>query len=219
NGFDVSISDTLVTLLAGGCICVPSDLERSNDLPGAVARMDVNFADLTPSVLQSLSPADVPSIRTLVLGCEAMTQTMIAKWSGQVCLLNAYGPAELCMLSTLQPNVSMIDPSNIGYATGGACWAVDKVDATKLMPIGAVGELLIEGPVVGRGYIIDPEKTAASFVEDLGGDSILAMKAAALARSRGIKLTVRAIFEHRQLRRLAEALSAASELPGIENLS
>ncbi|KAF4209883.1 hypothetical protein CNMCM8980_006249 [Aspergillus fumigatiaffinis] len=33
----------------------------------------------------------------------------------------------------------------------------------------------------------------------LGGDSILAMKAAALARSRGIKLTVRGIFEHRQL--------------------
>lgn len=128
-GFDVSISDTLVTLLAGGCICVPSDLERSNDLPGAVARMDVNFADLTPSVLQSLSPADVPSIRTLVLCGEAMSQTIIAKWGGQVCLLNAYGPAESCMLSTLQPNVSMIDPSNIGYATGGACWVVDKADA------------------------------------------------------------------------------------------
>ncbi|KAF4209884.1 hypothetical protein CNMCM5878_005007 [Aspergillus fumigatiaffinis] len=103
--------------------------------------MDVNFADLTPSVLQSLSPADVPSIRTLVLGGEAMSRTIVAKCGGQVRLLNAYGPAECCMLSTLQPNVSTIDPSNIGYATGGACWVVDKADATKLMPIGAVGEL------------------------------------------------------------------------------
>jgi amino acid adenylation domain-containing protein len=166
-GFDVSISDTLVTFLAGACICVPSDLERSSDLPGAVARMDVNFADLTPSALQWLSPADVPSIRTFALGGEAMSQTIIAKWCGQVRLRDAYGPAECCMLSTLQPNVSTIDPSNIGYATGGACWVVDKADTTKLIPIGAVGELLIEGPVVGRGYIGDPEKTAASFVEDL----------------------------------------------------
>ncbi len=34
------------------------------------------------------------------------------------------------------------------------------------MPVGAVGELLVEGPIVGQGYLNDPEKTAAAFIED-----------------------------------------------------
>lgn len=33
-----------------------------------------------------------------------------------------------------------------------------------MLPIGAVGELLIEGPTVGRGYLNNPEKTAAAFI-------------------------------------------------------
>ncbi|PKY04560.1 acetyl-CoA synthetase-like protein, partial [Aspergillus campestris IBT 28561] len=166
-GFDVSISDMLVTLMAGGCICIPSDAERVTDLAESISRMGVNFADLTPSVLRSLSPADVPSIQTLVLGGETMSKTIIEKWKGHVRLLNAYGPAECCMLSTIQCNVSTSDPSNIGYATGGVCWVVDKTDYTRLVPVGAVGELLIEGPVVGRGYIHEPERTSQSFIEEV----------------------------------------------------
>ncbi|KAG7151280.1 Nonribosomal peptide synthase 1 like protein [Verticillium longisporum] len=34
------------------------------------------------------------------------------------------------------------------------------------MPVGAVGELLIEGPVVGLGYLNDPTKTAEVFIKD-----------------------------------------------------
>ena len=31
--------------------------------------------------------------------------------------------------------------------------------------VGAIGELLLEGPTVGRGYIGEPEKTAAVFID------------------------------------------------------
>ncbi|KAK5680139.1 hypothetical protein LTS12_029313, partial [Elasticomyces elasticus] len=41
---------------------------------------------------------------------------------------------------------------------------VSPEDHEKLLPIGAVGELLIEGPIVGRGYLNEPEKTAAVFI-------------------------------------------------------
>jgi thioester reductase-like protein len=34
------------------------------------------------------------------------------------------------------------------------------------MPPGCTGELLLEGPLVGRGYLNEPEKTAASFIHD-----------------------------------------------------
>lgn len=34
----------------------------------------------------------------------------------------------------------------------------------RLVPIGAVGELVLEGPLVGRGYLNDPDKTASAFI-------------------------------------------------------
>ncbi len=42
--------------------------------------------------------------------------------------------------------------TNIGRPRGCGVWLVDPGDHTRLAPIGAVGELLLEGPSVGRGY-------------------------------------------------------------------
>ena len=44
-------------------------------------------------------------------------------------------------------------------------WIVKADDPSKLAPIGVIGELLIEGPVLARGYFNDPVQTAASFIE------------------------------------------------------
>jgi acyl-CoA synthetase (AMP-forming)/AMP-acid ligase II len=44
-------------------------------------------------------------------------------------------------------------------------WVVDPLDAIKLVPIGAVGELLIGGPLLSRGYLYDEDRTKASFLE------------------------------------------------------
>ena len=35
-----------------------------------------------------------------------------------------------------------------------------------LLPLGSIGELLLEGPLVGPSYLNNPEKTAAVFIED-----------------------------------------------------
>ena len=53
---------------------------------------------------------------------------------------------------------------NIGRAYGARIWITEKANPDRLVPIGAIGEILIEGPGVGRGYINDPEKTGASFI-------------------------------------------------------
>ncbi|KAJ6007645.1 hypothetical protein N7540_011621 [Penicillium herquei] len=165
--FDVSISDTLVTLVAGGCICVPSEEERKSDIASVVRKYDVNWADFTPSLLRHLSPDQMPSLRSIVLGGEPLSQVEIDTWGSHVRLLNIYGPAECCVLSTIQTNVTRTtDPRDIGFAAGGVCWVVDHEDPNQLMPIGAVGELILEGAIVGRGYLQDEEKTSASFIGD-----------------------------------------------------
>ncbi|EFQ88754.1 hypothetical protein PTT_15252 [Pyrenophora teres f. teres 0-1] len=47
--FDFCIAEIITTLLYGGCICIPSDSDRRNDLSKAINTMKVNWALLTPS--------------------------------------------------------------------------------------------------------------------------------------------------------------------------
>ena len=48
--FDVYISDILIPLLIGGCVCIPTEEERRSDLAAAINRLKVTHAILTPTV-------------------------------------------------------------------------------------------------------------------------------------------------------------------------
>lgn len=164
--FDVSVSDILLSLVSGACLCVPSESERKGALEDAVSKYNVNWADLTPSLLRRFRPEQMPSLGTVVLGGEPLSAAVVRTWSPYVRLLNIYGPAECCVLSTVQDDIhENIDPRDIGMGVGTVCWIVDPDDHERLMPIGAVGELYIEGPTVGRGYLDDMERTIATFVK------------------------------------------------------
>ncbi|KAF5632266.1 non-ribosomal peptide synthetase [Fusarium tjaetaba] len=163
--FDASIMEILTTLIHGGTVCVPSSDERLHDLAGAINRMNVNWALLTPSVAQLLQPWLVPGLEILVLGGEAMSSAHISSWAPSVRLMNAYGPSETAVVAAVNPTVTLdSSPSNIGHAVGGLCWVTDATNHDRLMPIGAVGELVIEGPILAQGYLNDPERTAESFI-------------------------------------------------------
>ncbi|PLB45933.1 acetyl-CoA synthetase-like protein [Aspergillus steynii IBT 23096] len=163
--FDVSVTDLLAPLVAGGCVCIPSDDDCQNRLADVATSLRANWADFTPSLLRTLTPDDVPTLATIVVGGESLTPSDISKWSPHKRLTNVYGPAECCVLATVQPTVSPAsDPANIGWPTGAACWIVDAADPGRLLPIGAAGEILIEGPILGRGYLHQPERTAQSFI-------------------------------------------------------
>jgi amino acid adenylation domain-containing protein/thioester reductase-like protein len=171
--FDVSNNDMLITLASGGCVCVPSEHARVNDLAGAMRALRVNTACLTPTVADMLDPATVPELRTLALGGEAVSRSVLAKWAGRLRLVNLYGPAEAACWCSSRDLRADDDPANIGIAGSGRCWVVDPGIAgdgddgyLRLAPIGAIGELLIEGPHLARGYMGDAERTAASFVEN-----------------------------------------------------
>lgn len=166
--FDVSIGEILVTLIRGGTVCVPTDHERFSDLAGFINRMGVDWAYLTPSVASTLHPSQVPGLRTLALGGEAVKQESVTVWANAVQLINVYGPAECSIWSTCQPGVtSTTSPSNIGRGVGSLNWIVDANNHKRLCPVGAVGELLIEGPILAEGYLNLPERTAAAFVSDM----------------------------------------------------
>lgn len=165
--FDNSLEEIFTTLIFGGVICVPSDSERINDLAGAATRLGANFMDLTPTVAIYLKPSEMPSIRGLALGGEALTKAVLEVWGDTVEIHNLYGPSECSINSTHRKGLlKSSDPSNLGRAIGSCSWIVDPSDSDRLVPIGREGELLLEGPIVARGYLNNPEKTAEVFIND-----------------------------------------------------
>lgn len=70
------------------------------------------------------------------------------------------------MTSTVEEIVQRSqDVPRIGKGVGLNTWVVNS-DATRLVPIGGIGELVLEGPLVGSGYLGQAEKTSEAFIEN-----------------------------------------------------
>ncbi|MCJ1278461.1 hypothetical protein MMC21_006278 [Puttea exsequens] len=161
--FDVYIIEICTTLISGGVICIPKEFDRMNNLTQVMAQMRVNWAFFTPTFCRSMKPEQMPHLRTLLVGGEAVDEVTIKKWVDHVLLLNCYGPAE-CGPSAMCKITPNHRPESIGSPLCVVCWIADPDHHDKLAPIGAIGELLLEGYTMARGYLDDPLKTKASFI-------------------------------------------------------
>ncbi|KAJ5484796.1 Nonribosomal peptide synthase sidD [Penicillium diatomitis] len=165
--FDVSIDSMLLTLGNGGCLCIPSDEERLNDINEVIRTMKINYASITPSMARILDADVIKSLDILGLGGEAASATDVDSWGQDTRIVIGYGPCECTIGFTINSSAATgKDYVSIGKGNGAAIWIVDPNDHEVLMPVGAVGELLVEGPIVGQGYLNDTEKTAAAFIND-----------------------------------------------------
>jgi amino acid adenylation domain-containing protein len=173
--FDACLIEILSTLMLGGTICIPDQASRTNDLAGVINSFKVNWATLTPSVVRTMQPAQVPQLKTLILVGEAMSQQDLLTWADRVTLGNGYGPTECSAIATVNIMTSTTKPNNLGKAVTARGWVVSKDNHNILAPLGAVGELLLEGGGVGAGYLNNPEKTAQAFIDGvkwtLGADA------------------------------------------------
>ncbi|KAL9593483.1 MAG: hypothetical protein Q9219_007528, partial [cf. Caloplaca sp. 3 TL-2023] len=167
--FDASVLDIFATLGCGGCLCVPSEEERVDDMEVFLIRRAVNFADLKPTIANLLEPTRLPSPRSMAIGGEMATQSVIRKWtmsnSPSQHFMNSYGPTE----AAIGCAVGMINadsrPSCVGKQVGGSLWVVDEQDHDHLMPVSCRGELVISGPTLARGYLNNVPLTKENFNE------------------------------------------------------
>lgn len=166
--FDATMIEMVTPLLAGGCVCIPRRQDIISDLPRVVREMNINMAILTSSFIRTMSPEEVPTITRLIQGGEPLSQKDIDIWADKVQLGNAYGPSECSvMASCLSDVMRTSEPSNIGYPAACAHWVTEPANMHRLVPIGAIGELFLQGPTLSRGYINNPDKTAEAFVTGL----------------------------------------------------
>ena len=153
--------EIFATLIKGGRVCMPSEKDRINNLSEFIRQHAVNFAVFTPSFASSISPSDVPSLKTLGLGGEKISQAILDQWSHSVKVIVCFGSTEsnLCILETVVQN-----RSKGGTAIGTRAWIVDPTDHNRLVPIGVVGELVIESWALAKGYLNDKTQTLKKFL-------------------------------------------------------
>ncbi|KAF4917971.1 Nonribosomal peptide synthase atnA [Colletotrichum viniferum] len=181
--FDATNFDVLSTLIAGGTICVPTEFDRINRLAGAINDPGANFLDVTTTLAQILGPEDLPGLKTVILCGEANSPEIVEKWTRSGAdVINGYGPSEAsCAFSYNIYTRQWPRANNIGRALDGACWGwvVNPENHNQLLPIGAKGELLIQGPTLSRGYLNEPGKTVKVFIESpewLPGEGAIGMQ-------------------------------------------
>lgn len=89
HSFDASIVEILSPLILGGTICIPDEYARLNDVAKAINSLGATWAQLTPTLVRFLEPALIPSLVTLILMGEAMSQKNLEVWS-TINLVNGY---------------------------------------------------------------------------------------------------------------------------------
>ncbi|KAJ0160651.1 Enniatin synthase, partial [Colletotrichum tanaceti] len=165
--FGSSLAETLCTLMRGGCVCIPSDHDRMNDVAGFVRRARVNWATLTPSFVATVPAESLSGLKTLLSGGEPFSAYQRDAFAGRIRVINAYGQSESStMAGAARVYADTTDLQNIGRALGARYWVTDPEDPGRLAPIGAVGELLIESAGIARGYVVPPppeQQSSSSF--------------------------------------------------------
>lgn len=148
---NISMTETFATLSHGGCLVVPTVDEQSIDIGSFIARNAVNWACLSPSVARLISPADVPSLKTLLLAGGMPGGDNATAWSVKLDLFSGYWVKQACGF----PLINRITPGSafstaIGRPAGGHCWIASPWDAKQLVPVGCVGDLIIENASLAR---------------------------------------------------------------------
>jgi len=174
-GFDACVEEIATTIHAGGCLVVvpDEDLKDPARLQRAIEAERVDAMMAPPSFLTLLSAAACPTLSTVVVGGEICTKNVIEDWASRVRLVNRYGPTEVTVASTVEVCSPTTDPRCIGVPLPH--YEVAVVDeALRPLPDGEIGEVVIGGIGVARGYWKDELRTSESFVSLPGAGAAFA---------------------------------------------
>ncbi|KAI0126662.1 peptide synthetase [Xylariales sp. AK1849] len=99
--FELSIAEFFTTLSFSGCICVPSEEDRTNNLAGVITSLAANTLIVVLTVANILFPDEVPILKTFILSGEPIPKESITHWADHVNLICAYGPSETAVCAIL----------------------------------------------------------------------------------------------------------------------
>ncbi|GAA1642809.1 hypothetical protein GCM10009764_75830 [Nocardia ninae] len=163
--FDIMVAELCMSVLSGGVLVIAA-AERLLPGPALIevcARQQVTHFCVVPTVLSTLRPEDLPAVRTIAVGGEALPRAVLARWAPGRRMFNGYGPSENTVLATFAGPLPPSAEPSIGPPTPGTdCHVLDPALAP--VPEGEVGELYLAGTKLARGYLNRPSLTGQRFV-------------------------------------------------------
>ncbi|KAL2070809.1 hypothetical protein VTL71DRAFT_13835 [Oculimacula yallundae] len=177
--FDVSVFEIFFPLVRGSTLVGCDRSQLLNDLPGMITNLDIDAAELTPTVVGSLlqKRSNAPGLKLLLTIGEMLTSPIVKEFGGSETqpnmLYGMYGPTEAAIHCTVYPRMEAdAKPGNIGIpfetvSTFIATASTSLEDAAnlKFLPVGELGELVLGGPQLARGYLNREEQNKAAFVQ------------------------------------------------------
>ncbi len=171
SSFDASVKNFLAPLVSGAALVLLDDGPFDPDaLLALIEREAVTVLNPgVPSMIYPLAAGGdaLRSLRCLALGGEAPDADRLREWPSAVRILNVYGPTECadiaCWHEVTADELAAGGPLPVGRPVHNA-QAYVLGPGLELEPVGVVGELCVSGAGLARGYLGDPEQTAARFV-------------------------------------------------------
>lgn len=163
-GFDACMMDLYPALTTGAAVYIVPEEMRLDlvELNRYFCESGITHSFMTTQVgVQFLQGVKNDSLRHLSVGGEKLVSV---EPDQSYTFHNGYGPTECTIFSTTMAVSHAEKNIPIGKPVDALdCYVVDK--HLHRQPLGAVGELIIVGEQVGRGYLNLPDKTAESFFE------------------------------------------------------
>ncbi|PIL24012.1 non-ribosomal peptide synthetase [Ganoderma sinense ZZ0214-1] len=172
--FDVHIAEIMVALAVGIPILSAPRSLLLEDLPYYITHLRVSHVGIVPSLIEATMGAvqegedagRATTLRYIASGGEKMSDAILDKWADhpKVRLANFYGPSEVTIGCAARMMDMDTPRANIGHTLPNvAAYIVD--DNMNIVLRGVPGELVVEGPLVGHGYVGRPDLSQKVFLK------------------------------------------------------
>ncbi|KAI0399423.1 hypothetical protein F4802DRAFT_612185 [Xylaria palmicola] len=192
--FDASTWEIYTALLNGGTlVCISTDTLLDYTAVSRVFSQEaIQAIFITPALLKqylSQCPNIVRGLRLLIVGGDRLDPNDIRKAQSYIengKILNGYGPTENTSFSTIyciQDGESFTNGVPIGQAfDNSGAYVMDHLQ--RLVPIGIIGELVVSGDGLARGYTDDQRNTDRFVTVTVDGQTVRAYRTGDYVRHR-----------------------------------
>lgn len=164
-GFDASVTEIFTTLSTGATLVIATSAQRRDPelLANLLEAKRITCATIPPAMLPLLPRRDYPALSTLIVGGESTALSALTYWSKERTLINAYGPTENTVDTSLCRVDQSFEPNDIGLPLPGvSCYVLDA--HLNIVPCDMPGELYIGGIQLTDGYLRRPELNQEKFI-------------------------------------------------------
>ncbi len=173
--FDASVVELFWPLHNGGTLVIAAKADAQPGCEGIgdlIRKHNIDHVQCTPTraTLLLSDPSDraaLAQLKHLVIGGEALTRSLAYRLldSGIQRVTNAYGPTEATVWAfTHEVTNDLPSPTvGIGFSLDGISAAVVDAEGHDIDEIGVVGELVLGGPFVAKGYVNQVDLTHERF--------------------------------------------------------